>query len=51
MTLPRTNVAILTDASEANSVSPRDMLFLEVLLDIRDNLEIPYLVEEVKITE
>lgn len=44
--LPRTKEEILTDASAMGSVTQKDMLLLEVLLDIRDNLEIPHLLEE-----
>ena len=47
--LPRTKDIILDHADNALSDRELNILFLEVLLDIRDNLEIPY--GEIDITE
>ena len=47
--LPRTKDTILDQADNVLTDRELNILFLEVLLDIRDNLEIPY--GEIDITE
>ncbi len=43
--LPRTKDAILSELATVPNVGTLEMCQMEVLIDIRDNLEIPYITD------